>query len=305
MFCLFLASFFWLLNALSNNYLTELDFDIVYKNYPKEKVILNKLPSTIKIMGRGLGFDLMAYKYKIGADSILIDFAEFSEFESNEKKISTKVFNASITSQLGNKIEVEGIYPETIILKLDEKKERVVRVLPITKITLEKQYQLYGDIDVKPAVVKVSGPKQIIDTLKHVYTEPIIFNDLNKTITQNVSISESFNNSQLSCDPKTVLIHVPVEKFTETTIQVPLSYKNVPDSIMLKAIPNKVEVKFMTPLSKINKIKLENFKAEVDYSMLNSNFNSKLKVELIQYPKLIKSITINPRKVEYILKKRK
>ena len=80
---------------------------------------------------------------------------------------------------------------------------------------------------------------------------------------------------------------------------------NVPDSIEIKAIPNEVEIKFLLPLSKMASLQSANFSAKIDYDQINDNFNHKLKVELTEYPEYIQSLTLNPRKVEYILKKRK
>jgi hypothetical protein len=47
------------------------------------------------------------------------------------------------------------------------------------------------------------------------------------------------------------------------------------------------------------------FNAEIDYAQINDNFNHKLKIEMTEYPDYIQSLTLNPGKVEYILKKRK
>ena len=102
-----------------------------------------------------------------------------------------------------------------------------------------------------------------------------------------------------------MLLHIPVEKFTESSKLIEVQSINVPDSIEIKAIPNKIEVKFLIPLSKMASLASAKFIADIDYTQINDNFNHKLKVELTNYPSYIQSITLNPGKVEYILKKRK
>jgi hypothetical protein len=79
----------------------------------------------------------------------------------------------------------------------------------------------------------------------------------------------------------------------------------VPDSLEIKPIPNEVEVTFLIPLSKMARLGKSKFRAEIDYNQINDNFNHKLKVELTKYPTYVKSFSLNPVKVEYILKKRK
>ena len=157
----------------------------------------------------------------------------------------------------------------------------------------------------KPAITLVSGPASIIDTLTEVYTEELVLNNLSETTTESVSFKAVYNHKKLIFNPDKVIIHIPVEKFTETSVMVSVRSINVPDSIEIKAIPNEIELKFLIPLSKMASLGSAKFVAEIDYVQINDNFNHKLKIELIEYPDYIQSLTLNPGKVEYILKKRK
>ena len=96
----------------------------------------------------------------------------------------------------------------------------------------------------------MTGPKSVLDTLQNVYTEDISFNGLEENTTLEVSLNENYRSQRLSFDLNKVIVFIPVEKFTESTINIPINYINVPDSIELKAIPNEVQLKFMTPLTR-------------------------------------------------------
>ncbi len=307
LFCLALAVFFWLLNALSKNFTTDAVFNVSYVNQPSNKVVLNELPDQLKIKIKGLGFDLMAYKLRLKGSTINVDLSDLNQFNNQlqSSTLASSSFYSYISNQLGEQIEIKEIYPDSIHFLFDEKKEKKVKIIPITQLNFEKQFQLYGEMLVKPAVTKISGPASIIDTITAVYTEELVLNDLSETKTETVPFLQEYAFKKLNFNPSKIIIHIPVEKFTESSVMVNVTYVNVPDSIEIKAIPNEVELKFLIPLSKMASLASAKFIAEIDYTEINDNFSHKLKIVLAEYPEYIQSLTLNPGKVEYILKKQK
>ncbi len=307
LFCLSLSFFFWLLNALSKTASTEAVFNVSYVNQPENKVVLNKLPNQLSLKIKGLGFDLMAYKLRLRRPNLRIDLSEMQGVnnELQHVKLASTSFSEYIANQLGEQIEVKEIYPDSIRFVFDARVEKKVKIISSTQLNFEQQYQLFGRLLVKPAITSVSGPASILDTLNAVYTEELVLDNLSETTTESVQFRAEYAQKKLSFNPEKVILHIPVEKFTESSVMVKVSYENVPDSIEIKAIPNEIEVKFLIPLSKMASLASANFSAKIDYEQINDNFNHKLKVELIEYPDFIQSLTLNPGKVEYILKKRK
>jgi hypothetical protein len=86
-------------------------------------------------------------------------------------------------------------------------------------------------------------------------------------------------------------------------MKVPINSINVPEVMNISVFPNYVEVKFMVSLTKLSDIKETDFEANVDCKELNNQYR-KLKVDLSKYPSFIKSVSLKPAKVEYVLKKR-
>ncbi len=308
LFCLSLSTFFWFLNALGKKFTTDVVYQVSYNHFPSNKVVLNELPKYFKIKIKGLGFDLMTYKLRIRKPSFNINLSKIDGIHQpidsiQQNTLASSSFASYISSQLGDNIEIKEIYPDSIHFLLDIKKEKLVKIIPITKINFEKQYQLFGKIQVKPLTTTVRGPSSIIDTLEQVYTDRTFFQNLSKTVIKSVSFNKKYAQSQLEFNPSKVILYVPVEKYTETSIMVNIAYINVPDSITMKAIPNEIELKFLIPLSKMESLTSTKFRAEIDYKKINEDFNRKLKVEINEYPSFIKSLTLNPVKVEYILRK--
>lgn len=307
LFCLSLSTLFWLLNALSKTSTTNAIFNVNYVNQPKDKVVLNKLPQQLTIKIKGLGYDLISYKLRLRKSVVNVDLNKISGFDGGirNKTLSSTSFSNFISNQLGDQIEVKNIYPDSIRFIFDKRVEKLVKIVPSTQLNFKKQYRLYGKIIVKPAVTKVVGPASILDTINSVYTEYLELSKLSETTTQSIGFKNEYHQNKLSFNPDKIILHIPVEKYTESSVMISINAINVPDSIELKAIPNEVELKFLIPLSKIVSLPKATFKAQIDYNQINDNFNHKLKIELTNYPDYIESLTLNPAKVEYILKKRK
>lgn len=302
--CLSLTIFFWLLNALGNTYSTSFKIKVEYRNNPENYVILNDLPSHLLVNVSGSGFDLFGYKLRLNKPTLDIDLVGINDLDRiNNTTIDFNIYKSFISKKLGNQIIVNELQPEKINVNLDEQASKLVLIEPILNLNFEKQYQLDGNVKVKPAVVNVIGPKTVLDTLNKVYTDLITFDDLEETTTREVKFNTKHKTQRLTFDLNKVIVFIPVEKFTESTISIPIDYINVPDSIELKAIPQEVNLKFMVPLSKLSNLTPSKFKVNVDFNNVNDKYG-KLKVNLSMYPNYLKSITIKPSKVEYILKKK-
>ncbi|MCB9334785.1 MAG: hypothetical protein H6586_01435 [Flavobacteriales bacterium] len=303
-----LTIFFWILNALGNVYTTQYEFKIKYYNNPKDLVIVTDLPEKLNLKVSGIGFDLLSCKLSYSSKPLLIDLSQVSvqnNYENDLKrlKINFDDYKNFWFTQLGNQIEVNEIFPKSVDVLLDKKAEKMIEIIPLLQLGFEKQFQIEGKVSVKPAVVNVSGPKSIIDSITQVFTKEIKYEQLDESVTLISEFNDIHQSQKLSFDPNKVLIHIPVEKYTESSIHIPISYKNVPDSIELKAIPGSVEIKFMVPLGKLSTIIPSKFIVSVDYNKMNDRYN-KLKVNLEKYPSNLTSLSIKPSKVEYIIKRK-
>lgn len=305
--CLSLSFLFWILNALSKTSTTQVLFDVNYVNQPKDKIVLNKLPQQITIKIKGLGYDLIAYKLRLRRPVVKVDLSKVNGFNTkmSSATLPSSSFANYITNQLGDRIEVKNIYPDSIRFLFDERAEKLVEIIPLTQLKFKQQYRLQSKIIVKPAVTKVVGPASVLDTLNRVYTQQLNLVGLSETTTQSIGFNKGYEIKKISFNPDKVILHLPIEKFTESSVMVKITPVNVPDSLEIKSIPNEVELKFLIPLSKIVSLQRATFSAKIDYKQISDNFNHKLKVELTDYPSYIESFTLNPAKVEYILKKRK
>lgn len=303
--CLFLSSFYWLLNALGQTYSTGLDINITYNKNPEKHVILNELPQVIEVKITGVGYYLLGYKLTFINPVIDIDLSKYVDEKIKENAIlDFESFNSVIEKQLGNKIEIASIYPKQVKIEVDEIMEKSIKIKPQTKLTFSNQFQLSDAVNVNPAYVNVVGPKSVLDTLKFIPTELKNIRNIESNINIELGFDVDYlNKLKLTTALNKVDLSILVDKFTEYKMKVPINSINVPEGMNISIFPNYVEVKFMVSLTKLSGIKETDFEASVDCKELNNQYR-KLKVDLSKYPSFIKSVSLKPAKVEYVLKKR-
>jgi hypothetical protein len=95
---------------------------------------------------------------------------------------------------------------------------------------------------------------------------------------------------------------VPVEKFTEKTLTIPIKALNLPGDLLLRTFPGFITVSTMVSVSDYNKVTPDLFRAVVDYNDVLSG-SGKLKVNLVQSPAFIVNTKYLPKSVEFIIEK--
>jgi hypothetical protein len=157
-----------------------------------------------------------------------------------------------------------------------------------------------GKLKITPDSVIVSGPKSIIDTLTSIKTIPEKLTGLRKSITLELDL-ESID--KLAYSLKEVVINIPVEKFTEESIEIPIEVINMPDSLFLRTFPANIEITYRVGLSDYKKVNEHMFVAVLDYSAKESSIGNKLAIELVKVPEYVQVTNFSPKSVEYIIEK--
>lgn len=297
--CLSLASFFWLLNALSKTFSTSFEYEIVYVNYPKGKVVVNNLPTKLEATVKGLGYSLLANQFNYTDKQVLVDLSILSSNNAKTFTYNTENLIAQLHNKLKDNLQVVSCHPNTIRFNLSEKITKILPVKLNSKLQFLDNYKLNGNIKIVPAAVKVSGPKSILDTIKSLKTSLLEIVEIDEQITTSVGFAIDTNANKYNCSPNNVIVQIPVQEFKTTSLLIPLSIINQPDSITTKLLPNRVEVVFDMPISQ--KLEKNMFKAIVDYNTLAFSTHKKLNVTLKYYPNFITNFELKPNKVDYII----
>jgi YbbR domain-containing protein len=302
--CILVAGLFWLLIVLSNNYTSVISFRVNYVNLPKDKVIANKLPLVIDASVTTSGFLLYTYKFMEKTDTLTINGNYLTAQSENQFYIATNSIIPEFKEQLNNKVSINFFTTDTIHFYFDKKSFKVLPVKVNLKYSFEKQYQLSGSILVSPDRIVVSGPSGVLEKLTHLETVKRSIKDLNKTEQVNLPLKIEKEFEDLSFSAKMIVVSIPVEKYTEGNIEVPVSVSNVPPHYTIKTFPDKIKIKYTVALSNFEKVRPEMFLALAEYNTQDSSKSNKLKIRLAKTPEYVLNWQIDPQKVEYILERK-
>ncbi len=301
--CFAISALFWFLKAMSRDYSSRIVIPVTYSNLPGKKVVVNDLPKEISVNIKTTGFKIISFGLRRKQKEINIDVATKMKsvaVSSGLLAFATKTFIADFNEQLGKEVTVTGFDPDSIVFNF---KDRVTKSIPIhldLKATYERQFDTTSAPFSVPSYVEVSGPSSILQNLKSVKTELIEIGPLKTTYKTKVRLVK---NNLLTYDVSTVDVTIPVEKFTEGIVEIPVNPINVSKGFTLKTFPERVKIRYVTALSNFNKVSPAMFDAIVDATDLEKSHPEKMSVQLIIQPDFVRSATVEPERVDYILRK--
>jgi hypothetical protein len=307
MICLLFSSLFWLLTVFSKEYTTNITFNACFLNLPADKILIKDLPSKIDIKIKAAGFALLGVQYSAKNDTLFIDASNVKKYLSD--KSASEVYYLLLNNQLslmaeqlGGSMKVEKIFPDTVTFVFDQKSQKIVPVKLNLTYSFAKQYQLNGKVKVIPSNIIIKGPKSVLDEIDFLETKQHNIKDIGSTKRHLIPL-KSKSNQGVDFGIKAVVAEIPVEKYTEAEIMLPINIKNVPFGFVVKTFPSQVKIKYNVSLDNYDVVKPEQFIVEVNLSEINDISNNRIKVRLVKQPTIISKAKIIDPQVEFIMRK--
>jgi len=297
LFFLLLSFLFWYMFNLRRVYEVTLPVTITYINTPIDRINETALPNELQITMKDQGFYLLSYKMN-KINPIVINLSKESVERDNSFYISDIVLRSKIKNELRHSTEIIRIHPEEIIIPSVKKSYKTLPVKFAGKITFAQQYNLSGDINIVPSKINVFGEKAILDTMQAVYTETINFRKLKDTVSRNINLK---NTESLKYSVNDVKIHIPIDKFTEKTLEIPIVGKNLPKNTTIRFFPSSVNATFFVTFSKFNSVSSNHFEAVIDYNDILKNKLGRQKPEVKANNPYVFNIRTSPSEVEYLI----
>jgi len=303
-FFLALSTVFWLLNALDNDYSTNIAFPIKYIHYRPDKEMVGEIPQSLSLNVSGHGYALLRNILTTKSHPIIFRVValKFTEAPNDSGKfyLITRILKENIQRQIGTELVLNYITPDSLLYSFSPVVTKKVPVRANMEIEFSRQYMQEGKIIYQPDSIVITGPQSVLDTIKQIVSKKERVNEVDKSFSRILKF-EKIENVDYQIDKVTAT--VPVEKFTESTIKIPIKSVNVPDSFSLKTFPTHISVLYLVSLRNYNKVTAGQFSAMVDYNSAKNSINNKLKVRIDRYPAMIKLVNFNPKNVEYLIEK--
>lgn len=299
-----LSTVLWFLNALDNEYVTEIKYKIEFFNFPADRILISDSDINITAKVSASGYDIIGNlennkSIKLNLKKYAIKY--YAHKDSNKYYILTDIINQQIYSSTNSKVKILNINPDSIIVKLSKTISKKVPVVADSEIKFAPLFMMSGNIKTTPDSIYISGLEEDIKAINAVYTEKIILKDLKDTIKKEIKLIAEKN---IINKTEKVKLLIPVEKYTENKNTIQLQIINLPDTLSMITFPENVKITYKVGMSRYMKIENIDFKAIIDFKTVDNILPNKFKVELIKYPDFIESIKIEPEYVDYIIKKK-
>ena len=298
--CLLIATSLWFLNAMEKDYTTALTYSVKYVNPPDNLFLANNPPEKLELNVQAHGFTLLRHKLAFSFSPIVLDLSAISqsiESENNEYRVPSEILINRIGTQVSKEISINGVTPQTVSLVFDSLNTKKVSVLPQVELNFKSQFFLKGIVETKPDSIEITGPAAALDTLNVLQTEKITFEGLDKSMERTVSVAHP-KNTQIS--PEKVAINIPVEKFTEKKLTLPVQVIHLPEDVQLKLFPPNIAVTVMVGLSEYEEVSSSDFSATVDYNQALAGENH-LEVSVETSKEYIQLMKVVPNSIEYLI----
>lgn len=296
--CLLLAAMAWLFMALSSKYLYISKTVMVYKNLPQNRAFQALQSDTIDLQVEGTGWQLLFSKFRVNPTYINIDLRPLAK--QNFVVFSEQA--GSINKQLETSQKIVAANPDTLYFDFSKSFEKKIPIRLVSQLTFMNQYSISDAIELKPKFVTVRGPKEVLSGLKEWKTDTLKLFDLNQTTSLRVPLTKTALKN-VTIFPNVVEVNLPVEEFTEKTLELPLKIYNNKTFLDVNVFPKKVKVTFLVSLSHYTQVDVDFIEVGVDLNDWKQKGHGRLSVNLTRFPDYCKLVKIEPAIVDFLIEK--
>lgn len=297
--CIGIALVFWLLVKLSQRYTTSrqvaFDFEI-----PEGKALADAPPGDMRVEIEGTGWDLLFDYFSNPAIELHYDLSQTDDLLLNRSQLRSEILG-QLSS---NDIKISEINYESIDLELEEKITKTVPIRLEHKLSFDAEYHLLDSIELEPDSVTVTGPVSEIEQIQKWRTDSLIIENLESSVTREVSLKSP--PQVVSLSTQNVEVRIPVEQFTEKSLFVELKVENVPEQIdSIRFFPQRVRVACVVGLSQYNEVTEDDFHlvADLKGASLEEGRN-RVTIQLTDRPDFVKNVSFSPKTAEFFIVKK-
>lgn len=296
---LLLAFLLLVITKLSKSYIETIPLKFQVNNLPKNYVLTNGDSLKVDLVVSSYGFNLVPLLFS--NHTLNIDFNKDLSHQQQTYIWDSKHNLEVIKAALGNNVTIQAIKPETMVLNFETLAVKKVPVVLKADVNFALGYNFLEGLQVQPDSVNVIGAQNSLKAITAVNTQKFALKEVNTNIKKTIALQVPQDKKLVRLSTDKVLVQAAVEKFTEGTLEVPITIKNIPENLKINYFPKTVKIAYYLPLSNFKDIKPLDFKVDCDFSEATKTNQKYLTPQLVKKPKLVKSAKINQQKIEYIV----
>lgn len=295
-FSFIFAVLVWISVNLGNEFQTTFEIPVRIENLPKGKAVASLLPTSMRLTVRGTGWKILNailspnLRYSI----------DFSRISSRDTLFTFRQISEQVA--LPRALQVVQTFPETVIVKIDERISKTVPLKPIVEVTYRNGFGLVGKITTKPEMITLYGARALLDNITEWETKEVSAAD----VFTPTKIEAPLNDSlylQITKSLSTATIQFDVQSIAEKTIKdIPVELTQVPEKRTIVLIPNTVTIIIRSGVYTIAELSEKNFSAYVDYKTILLDTSGYVS-PIITAPENVKIVQQQPEKLQYVIRR--
>nr|WP_294942803.1 YbbR-like domain-containing protein [uncultured Mucilaginibacter sp.] len=295
--CLVFAVVAWLFTVLSNPHRYNVRQVLVFKNTPQRRAFHSLQPDTVNAAVQGTGWKMLFSSMAHSKSEVVVDLSTLEN--RNYVVLSNQL--KQINAQRDAEHQVIAFDPDTLYFDFTNRLKKRVPVKLVAEVKYQRQFAQADAISIKPSYVTISGPAEVLAKITAWPTDSIKLDELNESFKSRVNL-RGVSEGNLNVLPKSVTVTIPVDEFTEKTMEIPVKLINNRNFYDVKVFPQKVKVTFTTSLKQYADINEDDFEAVADLDQWLQGYRV-LTVKLTHLPSYSKIVKIVPQNVDFIVKK--
>ncbi|MFP2997631.1 YbbR-like domain-containing protein [Spongiivirga sp. MCCC 1A20706] len=265
-FSLFLLISFllWSLIKLSQQYETNIEFNLRYQNVPEKNTLIGDIPEKVNVQLKSNGFRLL--KYGFFKPYLSVDLADANALRGNRYFLRLNENVPKLQRQFPNEIKIEELRPDSVIVQYGTNKSKTINLNPKVNLEFKAGYNLTDKLQIEPKNIEISGREDLVDSITSLETEALTLKNLDSDFEEELKIIIPDRIRSLSYSATKITVSGKIEKFTEGQIEVPITVLNVPDGINVKLFPEGLKVSYNVSLKNYKDITADSFVISCDYN---------------------------------------
>lgn len=275
---------------------------------------------------RFIGFDSVRYATTLADTVVTLDISS-NGFRALHRSLATRrTIEVDVSSKMGkgnkdsydmilstnelsevfsNQIDMRGVeslapVQQSLALHLALRESKAfVPDIDKVQFKFEGLTGLFGTPVITPDTIWLYGSRASLDCIDRIEALPQTIGGIMISDTHEVKLDPVWKQfSDLRPSATKVSVFLPVQRYVQRTIKVPISIVNNGDVKRIHLYPNEVDVSFMVPQSEYNKYTADQFTVNVT---IDSDSLSNLHPIVTTFPANVRILSVSPSEVQYII----
>lgn len=261
------ATVFWLFNALNKEYDATVGYPIDWEFDSEQYIIVDELPSSIRINVKGLGWNLLRASLGLKVTPISIVLGS--------PAANKKIPGVSLTNRVADdldELQLNYILEDTLHMNIDYRDKRTFAVyVDSAGISIAENFRIVSPVVYDVHLLEIEGPRALLhanpsDSFLISVNENPINGNYNEDIQFEIDRPELFR-----FNPRSLNVSFEVAEFVSSERVVNLEQVDFPEDSPVSLEDTTCTVQFIVRRDQEQTVVADSFNIIADYTLINTN----------------------------------